>query len=54
MNFDIKTTYNYLIAVDNYTFKHHCSKNKCETCSSVDACIFLSKFLSFLRKTLDK
>lgn len=54
MNFDIKTTYNYLATVNDYTFWHYCSKKNCETCSSPDACIFLSKFLIFLEETIDK
>lgn len=54
MNFDIETTYKYLNFVDNYTFKHYCSKNKCITCPSPDACIFLSIFLAFLEKNVDK
>lgn len=54
MDFDIKTTYNYLVAVDDYTFEYFCSKNNCTTCPSPDACIFLSKMLSFLEKTVDK
>ena len=54
MNFDIETTYKYLSFVDNYTFKHYCSKNNCLTCSSPDACVFLSIFLKFLEKTVDK
>ena len=54
MDFDIKTTYNYLVAVDDYTFEHFCLKNKCITCPFPDACDFLSKMLSFLEKTIDK
>lgn len=50
MDFDIKTTYNYLVAVDDYTFEHFCLKNKCITCPFPDACDFLSKMLSFLEK----
>ena len=54
MDFDIKTTYNYLITVDDYIFSHYCFKNKCITCPFPDACDFLSKFLTFLEKTVDK
>lgn len=54
MNFDIETTYKYLDFVDIYTSKHYCSKNKCITCPFPDACVFLSNFLAFLEKTIDK
>lgn len=54
MAFDIKTTYNYLISVDDYVFDHFCLKNKCITCPFPDACIFLSNFLTSLEKTIDK
>ena len=54
MDFDIKTTYNYLVAVDDYTFEHFCLKNKCITCPISDACVFLSNFLAFLEKNVDK
>ena len=54
MNFDIETTYNYLALVDDHTFWHYCSNNKCITCPFPDACDFLSKMLSFLEKTIDK
>ena len=50
MNFDIKTTYNYLNSVDDYVFKHYCLKNKCITCPFSDACDFLFNFLTFLEK----
>jgi hypothetical protein len=54
MDFDIKTTYNYLITVDDYTYKHYCSKNKCITCPFPDACGFLFDFLKILERTIDK
>ena len=54
MDFDIKTTYNYLVAVDDYTFEHFCLKNKCITCPFLEACDFLSKMLSFLEETINK
>ena len=54
MNFDIKTTYNYLSVVDDYIFEHFCFKNKCITCPFPDACVFLSIFLKFLETTVDK
>jgi hypothetical protein len=54
MKFDIKTTYNYLTTVDDYTYKHYCSKNRCITCPFLEACDFLSKMLSFLEETIDK
>lgn len=54
MDIDIKTTYNYLAALDDYTFWHYCSKNKCITCPFPDACDFLSNFLFFLEETIDK
>lgn len=54
MNFDIETTYKYLNFVDNYTYKHYCSKNKCETCPYPDVCIFLFNFLNILERIIDK
>lgn len=54
MNFDIKTTYNYLTFIDDYTFEHYCFKNKCITCPFPDACVFLSNFLKILERTIDK
>ena len=54
MNFDIKTTYNYLSVVDDYIFEHFCFKNKCITCPFSDVCNFLSNFLTILEKTIDK
>lgn len=54
MDFDIKTTYNYLISIDDYIYKHFCSKSKCIICPIPDACDFLFKFLTSLEKTIDK
>ena len=54
MDFDIQTTYNYLDTIDNYTFTHYCTKNKCITCPFSEACNFLTIFLEFLEKTINK